>query len=77
MNVIAEARAAVRAHMAGQPTAYTGSFEAVHQIMFGPLRFDQHVKAWRNHLWITERRAAYRRADAGVREYLATQGVTV
>jgi hypothetical protein len=75
VNAPREARHDVQAFMAGAPTSFTGSFEALFTVMFGPLAFDQHVKAYRNHLWITERQAANRRADANVRAYLAEQGV--
>lgn len=51
------------------------SAQAMIDAMRGPQQHAQHVEAYRNHLWITERQAANRRADAAVRAYLAEQGV--
>lgn len=73
MNEIARARADLRAHMAGGITAYTGTFEAVHQIMFGPLKFDAHVRAFRAFQFYIEQKRQLAEADIAVRAELARQ----
>lgn len=54
-------------YMVGMPTGYTGTFEAVFQVMFGPLKFDAHVRAFRAHQFYTEQKLRLIDADAAVR----------
>lgn len=77
MNAMARARSDLRLHMAGGATAYTGTFEAVRQIIFGSLKHDAHVRAYRAYHFYFEQQIRIARADAAVRAYLAEQGVTI
>lgn len=77
MSAPQEARRAVQAFMNGENTVYTGSFEAMFSVMFGPLKHDAHVRAFRAHEYYTDQK---RRIDAGnveMRAWLAERGVTV
>lgn len=62
-----EARHDVADYMVGMPTGYTGTFEAVFQVMFGPLKFDAHVRAFRAHQFYTEQKLRLIEADIAVR----------
>jgi hypothetical protein len=59
-----EARHDVADYMVGMPTGYTGTFEAVFQVMFGPLKHDAHVRAFRAHQFYTEQKRQL--ADANI-----------
>lgn len=67
----------ISVHRRAQAVYVFPSAQAMIDAMRGPQQHAQHVEAYRNHLWITERLAAHRRADAAVRAYLAEQGVTL
>lgn len=73
MSAITEARADLRVHMAGRCTAYTGSFEAVYALMFGPLKHDAHVRAFRAFQFYSEQTVRLAAADVAVRAELARQ----
>lgn len=75
MNALTQARRDVSAYLAGEPTAYTGSFEAIHQIMFGPLKHDAHVRAFRAHQFYTDQTRRFAAADVDMCAWLAERGV--
>lgn len=67
MSPETEARHDVADYMQGMPTGYTGTFEAVFQVMFGPLKFDAHVRAFRAHQRYIEQKRQLADADIAVR----------
>lgn len=73
MSAIQEACHDVADYMTGMPTGYTGTFEAVFSVMFGPLKYDAHVRAFRSHQFYTEQKRQLANADAAVRVELGRQ----
>lgn len=67
MNALTEARHDIADYMTGLPSGYTGTFEAVFTVMFGPLKFDAHVRAFRAHQFYTEQKRHLADADIAVR----------
>jgi hypothetical protein len=62
-----EARHDVADYMVGMPTGYTGTFEAVFHVMFGPLKFDAHVRAFRAHQVYAEQKRQLVDANAALK----------
>lgn len=67
MNVIT----ALPARTIPQSVAVVGSFEAIHELMFGPQQHDAHVGAHRRFIRRQKDAAFYDAADARVRSFLA------
>ncbi len=67
MNPTREACHDVSDYMTGMPTGYTGTFEAVFTVMFGPLKYDAHVRAFRAHQFYTEQKRQLADANAALR----------
>lgn len=67
VSPLTEARHDVADYMTGMPAGYTGTFEAIHQIMFGPLKFNAHVRAFRAHQRYIEQKRQLADADIAVR----------
>ncbi len=67
MNATRETCHDVADYMIGMPSGYTGTFEAVFQVMFGPLTFDAHVRAFRAHQFYAEQKVRLADADIAVR----------
>ena len=75
MNDMTAARRDVDDYMIGMPTGFTGTFEAVFQIMFGPLKFDAHVRAFRAHEFYTDQKRRIDKGNVEMRAWLAERGV--
>lgn len=75
MSATAEACHDVADYMVGMPSGFTGTFEAVFQVMFGPLTFDAHVRAFRAHEFYTDQKRRIDKGNVEMRAWLAERGV--